>query len=358
MVGWLGWYRYRRKIAIDHTKISSALTDFPLLLYIATAGVGGSGITDADLIDVLVAFFSLDRRIAVTTDDGLTQCPVEVEYHPNNGGVDDMGFLWVKVPSVSSLVDTVLYIYYDQTQPDNDAFVGEIGSAVGKSVWDANFQGVYHFSDFADDLINAIDSTANAVNGTKTNVAEDWKIGVDAQFPSAVSKIDLGNPAGFDQANIMVEAWIKTVQNYAEDGRIVTIGSGATNKWMLTMNLTSNKAVMSNTTASHATPASNLALNDGAWYHVVGTTNPEAIYVNGVLQTATRTDSWSFEANSKIGSRGTARQFIGYMDEVRVSDKNRGIEYALASYHSGNDSLVTYDDREEMLCTAKATFIT
>lgn len=334
MVGWLGWYRYRRKIAIDHTKISSALTDFPLLLYIATAGAGGSGITDADLTDVLLSFFGVDRRIAVTTDDGLTQSPVEVEYHPSNGGENDRGVLWAKIPSVSSLTDTILYIYYDPTQPNNDAFVGDIGSAVGKSVWDANFQAVYHFSDQADDVNNTIDSTANVVNGVNTNVTKDLgQIGTDDQFPSAISKIDLGNPAGFDQANIMVEAWIKTVQNYAEDGRIVTIGSGATNKWMLTMNVTSNKAVMSNTTASHATPASDLALNDGAWYHVVGTTNPEAIYVNGVLQTATRTDSWSFEANSKIGSRGTARQFIGYMDEVRVSDKNRGIEYALASYH-------------------------
>lgn len=348
MVGWLDWYRYRRTVTIDHTKISASLTDFPLLLNITNP----SGITGVDLSD-FISEVNGQKKFAVTKDDGVTECPIEVEFFVVGDG---LACLWTKIPAISDAVDTVLYLYYDGTHAENLANVGDVGSAVGQSVWDANFQGVYHLSEATD----AVDSTANAVNGTDTNinVQQPSKIAFGNQFPSAVAKIDLGNPAGFDQASIMVEAWIKTSQAYAEDGRIITVGSGATNKWLLTMNVTSNRGVMSNTTASHATKSTNAAINNGAWRHLVGTTNPEAIYLDGILQTGTVTDSWSFEANSKIGSRGTARQFIGYMDEVRVSDKNRGAEYALASYNSGNDSLVTYGDREEMLCTAKATFLT
>jgi hypothetical protein len=75
---------------------------------------------------------------------------------------------------------------------------------------------------------------------------------------------------------------------------------------------------MSNRTALHATARSNLVVNDGNWHYACGTTSPEQVYVDGVLQSSTDSESWSFEPNAKIGTKGTAQYFNGSIDEVRI----------------------------------------
>ena len=50
-----------------------------------------------------------------------TQCDVEIE------SWNTQAYLWVKVPTINAGAATVLYLYYDATQPDNTAYVGDIG---------------------------------------------------------------------------------------------------------------------------------------------------------------------------------------------------------------------------------------
>ena len=55
------------------------------------------------------------------------------------------GRLWVKVPSISTTTDTILYLYYDNAHADNTAYVGDTGSSPAQQVWANGFVAVYHF---------------------------------------------------------------------------------------------------------------------------------------------------------------------------------------------------------------------
>jgi len=137
--GWLSGWAKRVKVSIDAGDVDSALSNFPVLLYISDS----SGINSDDVSFVFDELTSDDNRkkIAVTTDDGTTECYVEIEKWDDG---NEKAWLWVKVPSVASGADTELYLYYDKDHAENTAKVGDTNDAIAENVWDTNFKAVYH----------------------------------------------------------------------------------------------------------------------------------------------------------------------------------------------------------------------
>jgi len=72
---WLSGWANRVKITIDHTAVTSDLTNFPALLHLSSS----SGISDKDLTFIFNDVGSNSQKIAVTTSDNNTQCYVETE---------------------------------------------------------------------------------------------------------------------------------------------------------------------------------------------------------------------------------------------------------------------------------------
>jgi hypothetical protein len=91
-----GW-SYRRAITIDRTKVLADQTDFPVLVNIASdpslAGHAQSSGND----------------IIFTLSDETTKIPHKIESYTSTTGAL---VAWVKVPSLSSSANTVLYMYY------------------------------------------------------------------------------------------------------------------------------------------------------------------------------------------------------------------------------------------------------
>lgn len=72
-----------------------------------------------------------------------------------------------KIPTYSSSADGELTFSFDNSQPDNVDYVGEIGSAVGQSVFNPNFALLSHQAqDPGGTAPQILDSTSNANNGT------------------------------------------------------------------------------------------------------------------------------------------------------------------------------------------------
>jgi hypothetical protein len=180
---WLTGWANRIKITIDHTKISSSLSNFPILVHLSeSSGIGSS--------DVSAVFSGLTsdsnrRKMAVTTSDGITQCYIEISYFSYSA---KQAALWVKAPSVSNSVDTILYLYYDKAHVDNTAYIGDTGSTPAQKVWDSNFAAVWHLVESGNGTTGEYkDSTANGNNGTGGN-------GVASRAPTRVIN-ELGLPA-------------------------------------------------------------------------------------------------------------------------------------------------------------------
>jgi len=79
--------------------------------------------------------------------------------------------LHTKVPTVTTAVNTTIYLYYDSGQPDNSTWVGVTGSAVSQNVWDSNFVFVSHMNDGADTSHIAVSTSVNT-HAAKKGAAE------------------------------------------------------------------------------------------------------------------------------------------------------------------------------------------
>ena len=159
--GWLGTWQHRIEITIDHTKIDSSLTNFPVMLKISSdSGIGSRDVSA--VFDELTSDANR-KKIAVTTANGTTQCYIEIVRWDD---ADELAYLYVKVPAVSSSADTHLYLYYDSTHADNTTYVGDTGSTPAQNVWDANYVSVHHFAQSGNGTAGEYkDSTANGHNG-------------------------------------------------------------------------------------------------------------------------------------------------------------------------------------------------
>ena len=124
-------------ITIDHTEIDSALTDFPLMVNLSSSSGTGS-------LDSTAIFDELgSSSLKIKAMSGATECYIEIETWDST---TEKAVLWVKIPSISSTVDTEIVLSYDSTWSDNSSYVGVTGSTPGKAVWDSNFVAVYHMA--------------------------------------------------------------------------------------------------------------------------------------------------------------------------------------------------------------------
>jgi ribosomal protein S11 len=137
-------------ITIDHSKIDSTLTNFPLLIKIESALVFSEVGDNYKKIKILAA--------------GNEQCYAEVEYWEasNNSAV-----LHVRVPSISSSEDTTLQLVYSANLADNDTYIGVVGTTPAQTVWDSDFIAVWNMAQDPSGGSGCIkDSTSNGLHGT------------------------------------------------------------------------------------------------------------------------------------------------------------------------------------------------
>jgi hypothetical protein len=237
----------------------------------------------------------------------------------------DQAYIWVKL---SSSIDALgkIWMYYGNStaaavsNPSN-TFVNVIGSLVG----------AWHCDEGTGST--TADTSGFGHHGT-LNGGVLWTaagtFGTYATTNNGNARYILLGTSLFGDTTISASLWFKqpTSISGTPDGRIITTGTVITtgtentNKWMMSMSGPDNRIVFTNTSASHATPITGSNTKDAIWHHYVGITKPtESLYLDSVLQTSTRTDSWSFEANMKIGSRGTSYGMVGCVDDILIFNK-------------------------------------
>jgi hypothetical protein len=381
---WLSGWSDRIKITIDHTKISSSLSNFPILLHISRSS--GIGSDDVSAVFDEMTSDTNRKKIAVTTSDGTTQCYVEISYWSD---VNEQAALWVKVPSISNSVDTILYLYYDNTQVDNINYVGDTGSAPAQKVWDSNYVAVWHLVESGNGTTGEYkDSTSHGNNGTGGN-------GVAQRSPTRVIN-ELGLPvqsfAG-DGDNKSSYIQIPDADGFSIPipGGFTVEGSISPNKssfggtshytpWIVKANQNSEKeweAVIYDTTGLGegrvgwnnwyiSDPTKNFSSGAdqrdptpvGSWANIAGTTTSTnsqnghiVIYKNGLV--GSTDGEWIDEsityqpshAPIKIGCWEVNNKqfwFPGRISEVRISKTVRSGAWLLANNYSLKDNLLSY----------------
>jgi hypothetical protein len=197
-------WSYVKKITIDHTKVQSDQTNFPVLLYEST---------DSDL----ASYAQADGGDIVFVDSfNLTQYDHELEKFVSATG--EM-VAWVEVSSLSSTADTVLYMYYGNPSCSNQWNVD--------GTWNSGYRIVQHLNETSG---SHQDSTSYNNDGTTSGTVTQGTTGrsqLDGSdyFSDGTGYVNFGNASSLTSSSITVEAWVKDppLHQIRSDKNAVTI---------------------------------------------------------------------------------------------------------------------------------------
>jgi hypothetical protein len=314
-------WSYMRTVTIDHTKVQSNLANFPVLITLTDANLAAHAKSTGD--DILF-----------TLQDG-TKLFHEIESYTSSSGTI---VTWVKIPSISSTVDTTINMYYGNPSASNQQ------DAI--HVWDSNnYKAVWHLP-AAGATLSAKDSTNNHKDGTTVAAASTTgKIDGAGNFAAGSSNyVGVTDTTYFNLANIAVSAWIKPSGTQGANTDVIDKCHDGKNGWVLEYTSNGQNLIffMSNG-ATMIAAQSTTALNDNTWHFVVGTCDGSSVklYVDGVQQAST---SYSGNAvyvnkNLAIGRWETttpSRYFNGAIDEVRISSAATSADWIKTEYNNQN----------------------
>ena len=341
-MSWLYGWSKRIKLTIDHERIDGDLTNFPVLMTLASE-VGRNSMDVTNVFDELITV-SGTKKIAVTTSDEETQCYVEIERWDWD---NEKACLWVKVPTIVSGTDTDFYLYYDKDQSDNDLYVGDVGSTPARNVWDSNFKAVWHMSQDPTGGTNCIkDSTFNTNHGTPAGSMTsddlvDGKVGKALDFDGSDDSI--GETSIDVSGDFSVEWIIKPTSVSDYNQQMMAI-----NGWgSFTVHTENDGGLYVGTDITKRfTPS-----DTGAGIYSVGNYDYVAyvydgangrVYENETLLCGPKAQ----DAPDAWGGFRISPGAHGIFDEIRVSNTNRSSAWIKTTYYSNWDNLMTFGAEE------------
>ncbi len=340
-------FSYYKAITIDHTKCGSAnSTDFPVLISRTDADlkVTGSGghVTNSNGYDI--AFYS---------DSALTTAlSFELERYVSTTG--EIQF-WVKVPTLSSSVDTVIYMAYGDS--------GITTNQSSTSTWSSSFQAVYHLKDGT--TLSGVDSTANAYNGTVSGAtATTGQIDGGASFNGTSNYISTSASVRDAAQTISLSIWVYPTSGGTYPGIMVKGSAWNENSSKYAFEFRSSGQQVSYFQAGLAgiNSATVIALNTWTKLDIVNDATDSRLYVNGALDTTgtsrpaptTSADTWKLGAYVTSGGSGF---WQGRLDEARVYNVRNTTSWITASYNNENSPSTFYSVGTETSAGGGTPFI-
>ncbi|MCH7474805.1 MAG: DUF2341 domain-containing protein, partial [Gemmatimonadetes bacterium] len=327
-----GWYPggwlYRKPLSVGAGNVPSNLTNFPVLVSIPLdTELAASAQPDFD--DILF-----------TAADGTTKLSHEIEkYNATTGEL----VAWVKVPTVSSTADTILYMYY-----------GNAGAANQRDptgVWSNGYAGVWHLNeDPSGGAPQHLDSTSNNNDGTaqlmESGDSVTGPMDKALNFDPSTEYVQIPNSASLDITGnaITLSVWVKADIAPDGDNGFLTKYIGGNYNYMISASSSdvSNFRVRTNNAATRIDSTTLLPI--GSWAYIVGTYDGTTMRVyHNAAQEATsgaRTGSINTTtADVVIGRRATddSRTFNGKIDEARVSNVARSADWITTEFSNQND---------------------
>ncbi|MGB2600967.1 MAG: DUF2341 domain-containing protein, partial [Candidatus Omnitrophota bacterium] len=321
-----GEFSYRKEITIVNTLVDANLTNFPILF----------SVTDTDLIDNVMS--GSNYTIKFTNATG-TELPYEVEYYNNTTG---QLVAWVKADSLSSSVDTTLYLHYGSS--------GTASTENASGVWDADYMGVWHMDETSGALVDSTSSPNDGTAyGTVTRDIAGQVDGADSFLTDGY--VDCGTDTSLDVTTglLTVSAWIR--QGASGDFKILgnqdntaggyKLGVYSNDKLEFEIRDASNTPYLNR----DVTGGTTLTVDGTTWYYAVSTYSDSGdyirTYINGSLDR--ELSSMTGVLGSTAGSFKIAREpfaasnyWNGRIDEVRVSDTVRPDGWISTEYNNQN----------------------
>ncbi|MFX1438919.1 MAG: LamG-like jellyroll fold domain-containing protein [Promethearchaeota archaeon] len=332
-------FDYRKDITIDHTKVSTDLDAFPVLIDIYDTDLKTEAQADGDDIIFRAGEVPLSHEIELFDQD----------YNSTHGHL----VAWVKT-DLSSTADTVVTMYYGNAEA--------INQEDSEGVWDSSYMGVWHLSETSG---NAQDSTPYQTHGAPSGLVTQ---GVSGHIGNAyyfdrdgVGTVNMGDPADghLDFGNtddFTIEFWVDLDYFYYYEPFLVSKRNGLASSspgyaaFVSDDNNGYPGYSISSDGPQFGVDASSPVLDTG-WRHVVYVFDQDSdtistIYVDGmddksstwgtIGSVGSLQNSANFRLNGETNP-STDDMFDGMLDEVRISNVARSSEWILTEFNNQND---------------------
>jgi len=331
------YFNFYKNITIDHSKVagSGSLSDFPFLLSILDSDLHDDVQPDGDDIAFAIANVWLNHEIEL--------------FNPTYNLTDAQLIAWIRIPSLSTSVDTVVSMYYGNSTMNS--------RQNPISVWDNDYEAIWHMSDNPSGTI--YDSTTNDNDGTTFGGMDSSdqissKIGGGISLDGIDDYILIPHSSSIDITGyqITLEAWINLAQVPPQYDAPVIVKAPSDNveRYMLGVDggVSPSRVNQRITTSISGYRRYDVgSLYQDSWTHICavynGTledSNRFSVYINGVListQYAAGTIS-STTGNINIGRRmSTSRWLYGIIDELRISSVARSDDWFTTQFNNQND---------------------
>lgn len=326
---WNPNWQYRKKILINHTNIMSNLTEFPVFIQFTDLDLAINTQTDGD-----------DIAFASKIGNKLNH---EIEiYNATTGELT----VWVNIPFISAIEDTIFYIYYGNPDCNNQQNRG--------ATWNSNYIGVWHMNDATSSIVN--DSTNQQNNGIKRGPNEPLhilaRIGEGQIYDGINDLINAGNNPVFEMDRFTASLWIKPERFAWPNYLIGKYQSTSTGEWYLSFSSAApyNKlrVVLIDSDGIYQSRESATSLPLNTWTHVDLVYNGTlSFYINGIRDANTRIINKNVKhsptAKVIIGNfQFNSYPFMGTIDEVCISNIGRNAAWIATCYKNQNDPATFY----------------
>jgi hypothetical protein len=330
-------YKYLMDISFNRAPGAPTLNNFPVLV-----------VLNSDIPNFDYAQLKSNAEDLRFADDGGLELAYEIENWDTGGD----SHIWV---SVSTLSDTSTNItaYWGNPTDSTPSYT------TNGSTWDSDYKAVWHMAepDIADATSNANDgtssgnSTTNGAIGSSQDLAGSAHVNIDTILGD-ISQTSLtltaltrtSDPDGASGNGGTVYGYsIRNIRNSAVPEMSLVVGPpGSSGKASITEESTPVAAGIS-------------TVSNGQWHQLTYTRNEDTgtLYVDGVAEIS-HTATFAFESGDTwalgalpFGS-GVKDQFVGQIDEARVSSVARSDGWIKASYETAldNSNFTTYGEVE------------
>ncbi len=324
---WNSDWSYRKLITINSSQVNATLTNFPILVYNSSDSDLASHAQD-DGDDIAFVLYS----------DNSTQLNHEIELF--NGTTGEL-VVWVNVTSLSSSVDTKIWMYYGNSTCGSQENI--------ESVWDSDYVMIHHLNETSNPHK---DSTSNNNDGNESggvNQSATGKVDGADYFDGTNDKVTINESSTLEPPNQMtVSAWIILnelgVQQDIVYKRNLSAAPWGSYEFVVWSDNLAYFQWVNNSGDWHDVNSST-PLVTGQWYYLVGVKNANhlTMYINGsnsgitpVLANGTLYDS---DEHVYIGDQGWGGgYFNGTIDEVRISKTARNSSWINTSYNTMNNT--------------------
>ena len=329
---------YYKVITIDNTKVTSNLTNFPVLYSVTDSNLRAT--TSGGYVGNL-----LGNDILFANSSG------EKLYHEIDEYDSTTGVLtaWVNLDSISSTTDTVISMYYgSSTIPIQSS---------STATWASDYAGVWHLGTGD----NMLDSTSNNNDGTAYGNASSTdnlvygssKIGDAFAFDGAEDYIDVPHSIN-DQNESTISVWIN-MDNWDDpnnNGFIVSSGINTLGHLSFYKNSSNIIYFKFRDPDRTSRTVSQSMSGSSDWHHfiiifskenyIVGS-NYMDMYIDGSnsgMSYSNTNSPWDFYSDTDF--RISSNYFNGSIDEVTISNTVRSAQYISTSYNNQNSTSTFY----------------